>query len=185
MKVKGIVLSFVLGVVVAAGLYLAGRHWLSSSGTQHTTRLAGAHPMAPGFKLTSVDGKLINLEHYRGKVVLLNFWATWCGPCRMEIPGLEDLQRKYGFKGLRVIGMDVISEDNANAVREFYQRFKMNYPVVLANEKIGDLYGGIMGTPTSILIGCNGRIDSEFVGYTNEHVFARRIHGLLAACPNG
>lgn len=184
MRVKGIVLGAALAVVVSAGLYLLGQRWLASTSIR-TTKLVGSYPMAPDFELTSLDGNLISLKRYRGKVVLLNFWATWCGPCQMEIPGLEDLQRRYGFEGLRVIGMDEISEDNANAVREFYQRFNMNYPVVLATDKVGNLFGGIMGTPTSFLIGCNGRIYGEYVGYTDESVFTRKIQGLLTACQGG
>ena len=184
MRVKRIILGIVLGVVVSAGLYLVNRYWIAPA-TAPVARRAGAHPMAPDFTLTSLSGSTINTKDLRGKVVLLNFWATWCGPCRMEIPGLEDLQRRYGPGGLRIIGMDVISEDNANAVRRFYQQFQMNYPVVLASDKVGDLYGGIFGTPTSILIGRDGRIYAEYVGLTDESVFAREIHDLLTAGPNG
>ncbi|MEJ2007094.1 MAG: redoxin domain-containing protein [Acidobacteriota bacterium] len=185
MRIKGIIFFALLGAVVLAGLYnLATRYGTVSAGP-HIEKLEGARPVAPDITLTSLDGSPINLEDYRGKVVLLNFWATWCGPCRMEIPGLEDLQRRYGYKGLRVIGMDEISEDNVNAVRRFYQQFQMNYPVVLASDRVGNLYGGIYGTPTSILIGCDGRIDGKFVGYTDESFFVRKINTLLTACPSG
>lgn len=184
MKARTIILFVVMFILLAACFYVVDPGWFSSSGNR-TARDASDYPMAPNFELTSLDGNLINLNHYRGKVVLLNFWATWCGPCKMEIPGLENLQAKYGLKGFRVIGMDMISEDNANDVRNFYRRFRMNYPVVLASDEIGNLYGGIQGTPTSFLIGCDGRIHAEYVGLTSENVLARQIHGLLAACPNG
>ncbi len=180
MWVKKIILGIVMVVVVSACLYLATLH-----GNAPTAGRTSVHPMAPDFTLTSLSGDTVNLKDLRGKVVLLNFWATWCGPCRMEIPGLIDLQARYGSQGLRVIGMDEISEDNANAVRRFYRQFQLNYPVVLASDAIGNLYGGIEATPTSFLIGCNGRVYGEYVGYMSEDAFASRIHGLLMACESG
>ncbi len=180
MWVKKIILGIVLVVVVSACLYLATLHWNAPA-----TGRTSVHPMAPDFTLTSLSGDTINLKDLRGKVVLLNFWATWCGPCRMEIPGLVDLQSRYGSQGLRVIGMDEISEDSASAVRRFYQEFQLNYPVVLASDRVGNLYGGIYGTPTSVLIGRDGRIYGEYVGLTGESVFAQAIQNLLDAEPNG
>lgn len=177
-------LSVAFGVAILAGLYLLNRYWIAPASLQKK-ECATARPMAADFTLTSLNGKQINLKKYRGKVVLLNFWATWCGPCRMEIPGLKKLQREFGPKGLRVIGMDVISEDNPSAVRAFYKQYKMNYPVVLANDNVGNLYGGLWATPTTILIGCDGRVYRKYVGYRNTSVLGHAISGLLASCTNG
>ena len=184
MWVKKIILVIVMFVVVSACLYLATLHWIAPAATP-TAEPTSVRSMAPDFTLTSLSGDTISMKDLRGKVVLLNFWATWCGPCRMEIPGLVQLQSRYGARGLRVIGMDEISEDNANAVRRFYREFQLNYPVVLASDSVGNLYGGITGTPTSILIGRDGRIYAEYVGLVNEQVFARAIRNLLAEGPNG
>lgn len=184
MRVRRIILGVALGVAVSGGLYVLNRYWITPA-TAYKPKCPSVHPMAADFALTSLVGNPVNLKDYRGRVVLLNFWATWCTPCRREVPGLVNLQRKYGLKGLRVIGMDVISEDNAEAVREFNQQFKMNYPVVLASDKVGDLYGGLVGTPTSVLIGCDGRIYGKYVGYIDPNTLARKIRGLLTACSSG
>lgn len=176
-----ILLSVAFVVTILTGLYLFNRYWIAPQAFQ-PKECATARPMAANFTLTSLNGKRINLKRYRGKVVLLNFWATWCGPCKMEIPGLTTLQREYGPEGLRVIGMDVISEDTASAARAFYKQYRMNYPVVLASDKVGNLYGGLWATPTTILIGCDGRIYRKYVGYRNTSVLGHAINGLLASC---
>ncbi len=183
MKILKVLLGVSIGVLVSTGLLLLNRDWIAPA-TAVNQECCATHPLAKDFSLTSLEGDTISLKAYRGKVVLLNFWATWCGPCRMEIPGLENLQSKYGDRGLRVVGMDVISEDNAKDVRKFDEQFKMNYPVVLADDKIGDSFGGLVGTPTSVLIGCDGRIYGKFVGYTDERIFEQKVSGLLATCKN-
>lgn len=184
MRLQKVLLGVSIGAGVSFGLLLLNRYWIAPA-TSVPSDCCATHPMANDFSLTSLDGDTINLKAYRGKVVLLNFWATWCTPCRMEIPGLENLQRKYGSQGLRVVGMDVISEDNLKDVRGFDRQFKMNYPVVLASDTISDSFGGLIGTPTSILIGCDGRVYGKFVGYTDESIFDQKVHGLLGACKNG
>jgi len=184
MRFRGVIFGVAVVIAVSTTIYLVNRYWIAPAAV-HKTECDVSLPMAADFALTSLAGKHIQLKNYRGKVVLLNFWATWCGPCQMEIPGLERLQSKYGPQGFRVIGMDVISEDNASAVRKFYQQFKMNYPVALASDKLVDLYGGLFGTPTSILIGCDGRIYGKYFGYLDEGVFAHKIQGLLTACRRG
>ncbi len=113
------------------------------------------------------------LSSYRGKVVLLDFWATWCGPCKEEIPHLVDLQNRYGSDGLQIIGISM--DDSPDPVREFSQQFKMNYPVVMGNAKTGELYGGILGLPIAFVIGQDGRINSRHIGATNSSVFEKEI----------
>src|SRR5690348_15801968 len=93
---------------------------------------------APQWELKDLDGKPVKLSDYKGKVVILDFWATWCWPCRMEIPGLIDLQKKYGDRGLVVIGVSL--DDGPDVVRSFMKRQGVNYSVVMANSKIADDY---------------------------------------------
>src|ERR1035438_8339651 len=108
------------------------------------------HFLAPDFSLPDLTGQKLDLSSYRGKVVLLDFWATWCDPCREEIPHFVELQNRYGGQGLQIIGVSM--DDAPEPVRDFYQRFKMNYPVVMGNAKTGELYGGVLGLPIAFLI---------------------------------
>ena len=135
--------------------------------------------MAPDFSLPELAGGQLTLSAYRGKVVLLDFWATWCDPCREEIPRFVDLQNKYGNRGLQIIGVSM--DDGPDPVRDFYQHFKMNYPVVMGNAKTGELYGGVLGLPIAYLIGRDGRIHAKHIGATNSSVFEKEIVNLLGS----
>jgi thiol-disulfide isomerase/thioredoxin len=176
---KGRVLfGIFLGLVLAVGLYFVNRYWIAPA-TTSAAKTTGEFPKAPGFSAMSLSGDKIDLKDFRGKVVLLDFWATWCGPCRIEIPGFVELQRKYREQGLAVIGVSM--DDGPQPVRQFYQQFHMNYPVVMGSDKMGELYGGILGLPTSFLIGRDGRIYAKHIGTTDVSVFESEIRELLAA----
>jgi len=138
---------------------------------------SAAHQLAPDFSLPELSGQQISLSSYHGKVVLLEFWATWCEPCRQEIPHFVELQTRYRDQGLEIIGVSM--DDSAQPVREFSQQFKMNYTVVLGNAKIGELYGGILGLPVAFLIGRDGRIYAKHIGATDASVFEREAVSLL------
>lgn len=140
-------------------------------------RSIGTAILAPDFSLPQLNGQPLQLLSYRGKVVLLDFWATWCDPCREEIPHFANLQDKYGPQGLQIIG--IAMDDSPDPVRDFYQRFKMNYPVVMGNAQIGELYGGVLGLPIAFLIARDGRIYSKHTGATDFSVFEREIVVLL------
>lgn len=124
-----------------------------------------------------MSGQQLNLSEYRGKLVLLDFWATWCDPCREEIPHFVELQNKYRDQGLQIVGISM--DDGPEPVRDFYQSFKMNYPVVMGNATTGELYGGVLGLPIAFLIGRDGRIYSKHIGATDISVFEGEIATLL------
>ncbi|HUA15771.1 MAG TPA: TlpA disulfide reductase family protein [Verrucomicrobiae bacterium] len=136
-------------------------------------------PLAPGFSLPDRSGARLSLSDYRGKVVLLDFWATWCEPCRQEIPHFVDLQNKYGPQGLQVLGVSM--DDSMAPVQDFYRQLKMNYPVVLGNAKVGELYGGILGLPVAYLIGRDGRIRAKYTGAADISALETAIQHLLSS----
>jgi thiol-disulfide isomerase/thioredoxin len=126
-----------------------------------------------------LSGQQLHLSDYRGSVVLLDFWATWCDPCREEIPHFVELQNRYRDQDLRIVGISM--DDSPEPVRDFYRQFKMNYPVVMGNATTGELYGGVLGLPIAFLIGRDGRIYSKHIGATNISVFEREITTLMQA----
>ena len=151
--------------------------------TAFTLSPAGADPLekgqAPAWTLPDLNGKPVHLADYKGKVVILDFWATWCPPCRAEIPGFIDLQKKYGAKGLVVIGASV-DQDGPPVVSAFVTQNHMNYQIVMANEDVTKAYGGIEGIPTTFVIDPSGQIVKSYVGATEESEFETRIKPLLA-----
>jgi thiol-disulfide isomerase/thioredoxin len=175
-----IVVGAVLAVVLSVGLYFLNARWIAPA-TMHKVRAAGKHPNAPEFSLTDINGAKLALSDYQGKVVLLDFWATWCGPCRIEIPEFVQMEQRYRDQGFAVLG--VAMQDTPDSVGKFYQQFKLNYPVAMGNSQLAALYGGIFGLPTSFLIGRDGRIYSQHSGTTGADVFESEIQQLLAAKP--
>jgi cytochrome c biogenesis protein CcmG/thiol:disulfide interchange protein DsbE len=132
---------------------------------------------APKFQLDGLDGKPLSLASERGKVVLLNFWATWCGPCRAEIPDLIALQEKYAGK-LQIIGLTV-DEDDAEVVKEAVARTGINYPVAMTSPEIRIKYGGIAALPTSFVLDTQGRVVQKHEGLRDPLLYETEIRALL------
>jgi thiol-disulfide isomerase/thioredoxin len=150
---------------------------LNSSAQLPVIRFVRDPDPAPDFKVKDLDGKDLNLEMYKGKVILLNFWATWCGPCREEIPSLIQLQAKYKDR-MQIIGMDV-DDDDADAVREVVKSEGINYPVALTSVQIRIAYGGIGALPTVFVINPEGRVVQKHVGLFNPALYETEVRALL------
>jgi cytochrome c biogenesis protein CcmG/thiol:disulfide interchange protein DsbE len=144
---------------------------------QPTIRFVRNPDPAPDFKLTGLDGKPLTLAGSKGKVTLLNFWATWCGPCRAEIPDLVELQNKYKDR-LQILGL-VVDDDDQDAIREFAEKFGINYPVAIAGNDIRFQYGGIAALPTSFVLDAEGRIVQKHEGLRDPVLYETEIRSLL------
>lgn len=176
-----VLMGAVLALALVVGLYLVNRYWIAPS-LKIQAKASKEHPIAPDFSLTDISGKKLNLRDYKGKVVMLDFWATWCGPCRIEIPGFIALQKRYANEGFVVIGISM--DDGQGPVVDFYRQFNMNYAVALGDARLEELYGGIIGLPTTFLIGRDGRIYAKHEGATDVSVFEEEIKQLLGT-PGG
>ena len=138
----------------------------------------GAKPANLDFTMKDMDGKSVSLASYKGKVVLLNFWATWCGPCKAEIPGFVELQAKYGDT-LAIVGYSV--DDTADKAKAFAAEYKINYPILLGEgrEDVQDAYGPIWGIPASFLISKDGKVCKKHLGIAPRNVFDKEIAALM------
>src|SRR6266446_4335249 len=144
---------------------------------QPTIRFVRNPDPAPDFSLTDLDGKPVTLAGAKGKVILLNFWATWCGPCRAEIPDLVELQKKYKDH-LQILGL-VVDDDDQDVIKEFAGKFGINYPVALATNDIRLQYGGIPALPTSFVLDSEGRIVQKHEGLRDPVLYETEIRALL------
>jgi thiol-disulfide isomerase/thioredoxin len=133
---------------------------------------------APDWELADLNGKMIKFSDFRDKVVILDFWATWCVPCREEIPHFVELQKQYGAKGLAIVGVS-LDQQGPNIVKQFVKEFGVNYPVVMASDKVVADYGGIEGVPTTFIIDKKGRIVGKHVGYEEKQTLEKEIQRLL------
>jgi cytochrome c biogenesis protein CcmG/thiol:disulfide interchange protein DsbE len=168
-------------LALAAALSLAFFGSCSRSKTSHATETgkdASNLKTAPNFTLKDSNGANVSLADYRGKVVLLNFWATWCGPCKIEIPWFMEFEQQYKNKGFEVLGVSM-DDDGWEAVKPYIAEKKMNYRVVLGNDSVARDYGGIDALPTTFVINQDGKIVSSHVGLVNKDDYLKEIQNLL------
>lgn len=165
--------AFVLASVAVLCLPRAGEQRAFAS---EPAALAAAQaemlPDAPDFTLKTADGKTVGLKDFKGKAVVLNFWATWCIPCKQEVPWLVAFQKHYGPQGLIILGLSM--DQSPPAVRKFLRNVPVNYPILMANQALADRYF-VKGLPTSIYIDANGRITDQVPGASSRSVIENEI----------
>ncbi len=151
----------VVAFVVALMLYF-GYHQARRTGAASASRVA-KFTVAPDFSLDVLGGTTMRLSDLRGKAVLLNFWATWCGPCKIEMPWFVDFQKQYGSQGLQIVGvaMDDASKED---IGKFAKDMGVNYPILIGKEAVGEQYGGVNALPETFLIGRDGKIVDKIIG---------------------
>jgi peroxiredoxin len=128
---------------------------------------------APSWSLKGMDGKLVKSEDFKGKVLVVDFWATWCGPCVKEIPGFIELEKKYGKQGFAVVGISM--DDSSDPVKKFIKRKKVNYKIVMGDSKVTRDFGGISAIPRTFVIDRKGNIVHDHIGYGSMESFEKVI----------
>jgi cytochrome c biogenesis protein CcmG, thiol:disulfide interchange protein DsbE len=134
--------------------------------------------VAPDFSRANLAGKPVQLADYRGKLVLLNFWATWCAPCREEMPKFSQWQRDYGAQGLQIIGVSM--DDEVASVKQLLTQHPVTYPILMGDAKLGESFGGVLGLPLSFIIDAQGRIVARYQGEADLVKMEAKVKELLS-----
>lgn len=178
-------------IVIAAVALIVGAVYLNKPSRDNTAsaqdipaenaamQTPGEGKMAPDFALTSTDGKTIKLSDFRGKVVVVDFWATWCPPCKAEIPDFIKLYSQYKDDGFQMLGIS-LDQGGLSDVKPFMKDYGINYPIVMGDNQVVAAYGGIRGIPTTFVIDKEGKIKASFEGYRPASVFEKLIQQLTS-----
>ena len=150
-----------------------------SRGRNHVVRGQLVGVMAPDFELQTPDGGSFKLSSLRGKAVLLNFWATWCSPCKIEMPWFVEMQKEYGPQGFQIVGV-AMDDAAADDIAKFAKDMGINYPVLLGKESVGESYGGVGVLPTTFFIDRTGKVIAREFGLQSRSVFVDHIKQALS-----
>ena len=186
-----LIVAFMLIVAVTYGFFSNGdntepvvNNVKKTSNTQPSQKVSNEeqYPQAPDFALKDLDGNEVKLSDYRGKVVVLDFWATWCPPCRKGIPDFVEMQEKYGEDGFVIIGINLDqgeAKEVVPMVADFAKNYKINYPIVIHDQEIVYAYGGIRSIPTTFILDKEGKVRQGVQGYRPKSFFTNIIDPLL------
>ena len=166
-----IVIAMVISVMLVLGIRRVHHSTVVPAG-----KLQGQ--LAPDFTLTTPEGKTMKLSDFHGKAVLLNFWATWCEPCKVEMPWFVDLQKKYGAQGFQVLGV-AMDDASPNAIASFAQKMGVNYPILVGKEEVGAQYGGIDYLPSTFYINRDGEVIDHVFGLVSRSEIEANIEKAL------
>jgi thiol-disulfide isomerase/thioredoxin len=172
---KNALVMIMVTIVVAAMLY-TGAYRSRQERAQATGALQGnvMGQIAPDFELETLDGKKVKLSDFRGKAVVLNFWATWCQPCKIEMPWLIEFENKYKSQGVEIVGVAMEDTDKKD-IEKFLSEMHVNYLILLGKESVGEQYGGILGLPTTFYIGRDGKIVEQHAGIIDKSLIESHI----------
>lgn len=176
MKRNPLILVFIAAIVAAmlfTGIHMARRNHPGGAPGQ----LIGQS--APEFELQSLDGKNVKLSDFRGKAVLLNFWATYCGPCKIEMPWFVEMQKEYGQQGFQAVGV-AMDDASTEDIAKFAKEMGVNYPILLGKEAVGQSYGGIGVLPTTFFVDRDGKVTAREFGLQSRSVFVANIKKALS-----
>ncbi len=168
-----VVVAAIIAAMLFAGIHAARKNRSAGS----VTAQFRGQP-APDFELQSLDGKNVKLSDFRGKAVLLNFWATWCVPCKIEMPWFVELQKEYGPQGFQIVGV-AMDDASTEDIAEFAKQMGVNYPVLLGKESVGQSYGGVAVLPTTFFIDRDGKLLTREFGLRSRSVFVDHIKEAL------
>jgi thiol-disulfide isomerase/thioredoxin len=159
----------------------------SGAANSRSSAATEPRPDEPVVTFKNLQGQDVPLASLKGKVVVVNFWATWCEPCRVEIPWMIGFQQKYADKGLTILGV-AMDEEGKSVVEPYVQKTQfdvdghpatMNYPIVLGNDELAEKFGGLIGFPTTIVISRDGKVQKRYIGLADEGDLEKEIKGLL------
>jgi cytochrome c biogenesis protein CcmG/thiol:disulfide interchange protein DsbE len=172
----------IIGLVVIASLsygFLSSTETVpAKSKTESQKKQVREYPDAPDFALRDLDGNTVKLSDYKGKVVIIDFWATWCGPCRRGIPEFIELQSEYGEEKLAILGISV-DQGDLSVVPKFAKNYGINYPVLYANMDVQQKYGPIRSIPTAFIVDKAGKVRNLAIGLRPKSFFKEQIDSLL------
>jgi thiol-disulfide isomerase/thioredoxin len=170
-------LILVFTATIVAAMLFAGVHSARKNrGDGAPGQLIGQ--TAPDFELQSLEGKNVKLSDFRGKAVLLNFWATYCGPCKIEMPWFVELQKEYGPQGFQIVGV-AMDDASTEEIVKFAKQMGVNYPILLGKESVGQSYGGVEFLPTTFFVNRDGKVTGREFGLQSRSVFVDNIKKAL------